>query len=111
MFHAQFSRSRATVSLGGLRADGFNNTAYNLTIDLGHIQAYAELAEAIVQRMDVAKFAEYTDSRDPHAPPGRPLRFGSEPGRAGAFHLTRTSRPTRTLNSSIRGTGGSRGLG
>jgi mono/diheme cytochrome c family protein len=40
-----------------LRADGFSNTAYNLNVDLKHVQAYARLAELIVQRMDVMKFA------------------------------------------------------
>jgi hypothetical protein len=39
------------------RADGFNNTAYNLNVDLGHVEAYARLAEIIVSRMDVVKFA------------------------------------------------------
>jgi len=40
-----------------LRADGFSNTAYNLNVDLKHVQAYARLARIIVQRMDVVKFA------------------------------------------------------
>ncbi|MFP6614463.1 MAG: DUF1592 domain-containing protein, partial [Pirellulales bacterium] len=40
-----------------LRADGFSNTAYNLNVDLKHIEAYAKLAETIVGRMDVEKFA------------------------------------------------------
>lgn len=40
-----------------LRADGFSNTAYNLNVDLKHVEAYAQLAERIVQRMDVVKFA------------------------------------------------------
>jgi hypothetical protein len=40
-----------------LRADGFRNTAYNLSVDLKHVEAYARLAETIVQRMDVMKFA------------------------------------------------------
>ncbi len=39
------------------RADGFNNTAYNLNVDLGHIDAYAKLAEIVAGRMDVVKFA------------------------------------------------------
>lgn len=41
-----------------LRADGFSNTAYNLTVDLEHVNAYAELATLIVERMDVLRFAE-----------------------------------------------------
>lgn len=40
-----------------LRADGFKNTAYNLNVDLGHVQAYARLARSVVARMDVAAFA------------------------------------------------------
>ncbi len=40
-----------------LRADGFANTAYNLSVDLKHIDAYARLAEIIVGRMDPEKFA------------------------------------------------------
>ncbi len=39
------------------RADGFSNTAYNLNVDLGHVQAYASLAGTIVERMDVLEFA------------------------------------------------------
>ncbi len=40
-----------------LRADGFSNTAYNLNVDLKHVEVYARLAEMIVARMDVMKFA------------------------------------------------------
>jgi mono/diheme cytochrome c family protein len=40
-----------------LRADGFTNTAYNLNVDLKHVEAYARLAEMIVRQMDVPKFA------------------------------------------------------
>lgn len=40
-----------------LRADGFSNTAYNLNVDLQHVNAYAQLAETIVAKMDVEKFA------------------------------------------------------
>ncbi|PHS19028.1 MAG: hypothetical protein COA78_01300 [Blastopirellula sp.] len=39
-----------------LRADGFSNTAYNLNVDLKHIESYAKLAEIITDRMDVKKF-------------------------------------------------------
>ncbi|MBC8354504.1 MAG: DUF1592 domain-containing protein [Planctomycetes bacterium] len=41
-----------------LRADGFSNTAYNLNIDLKHVEAYAQLAETTVARMDALKFAK-----------------------------------------------------
>ncbi|MAD80091.1 MAG: hypothetical protein CMJ50_04500 [Planctomycetaceae bacterium] len=40
-----------------LRADGFRNTAYNLNVDLKHVEAYADLAEVVVSRMDVQTFA------------------------------------------------------
>ena len=41
-----------------LRADGFSNTAYNLNVDLKHVEAYAQLAGIVVERMDVPKFAK-----------------------------------------------------
>ncbi len=44
-----------------LRADGFSNTAYNLNVDLKHVEAYARLAEIAVQRMDVGQFAKRFD--------------------------------------------------
>ena len=40
------------------RADGFTNTAYNLTVDLGHVKAYSELSRLIVSRMRVGAFAK-----------------------------------------------------
>lgn len=39
-----------------VRADGFSNTAYNLNVDLKHIEAYQQLAELVVQRIDVEAF-------------------------------------------------------
>ena len=39
------------------RADGFRNTAYNLNVDLGHVEAFARLAELIVAKLDVEAFA------------------------------------------------------
>lgn len=39
-----------------VRADGFSNTAYNLNVDLKHVDAFAQLAEIIVRRMDVEQF-------------------------------------------------------
>jgi hypothetical protein len=39
------------------RADGFTNTAYNLGVDLAHVEAYERLARLIVSRMDVPAFA------------------------------------------------------
>lgn len=48
-----------------VRADGFSNTAYNLTVDLAHIEAYAKLAELIVDKLDVAALARrHTKSRE-----------------------------------------------
>jgi hypothetical protein len=48
-----------------LRADGFTNTAYNLGVDLVHVEAYAELAQIIAGRIDAAAFAaEFTESRE-----------------------------------------------
>ena len=41
-----------------LRADGFSNTAYNLNVDLKHVNAYAQLASQIVNRMDVVSFTK-----------------------------------------------------
>ena len=41
-----------------IRADGFRNTAYNLNVDLKHVEAYSKLAEIIVSRMDVETFAQ-----------------------------------------------------
>ncbi len=40
-----------------LRADGFTNTAYNLNVDLQHVEGYAQLAQRIVEQMDVVMFA------------------------------------------------------
>ncbi|QDT36795.1 DUF1592 domain-containing protein [Stratiformator vulcanicus] len=40
-----------------LRADGFSNTAYNLGVDMQHIDGYAKLAEIAVERTDISKFA------------------------------------------------------
>ena len=41
-----------------VRADGFSNTAYNLNVDLKHIEAYQKLAELVVERVDVPRFAK-----------------------------------------------------
>lgn len=40
-----------------LRTDGFRNTAYNLGVDLKHVEAHTRLANLIVSRLDVKKFA------------------------------------------------------
>lgn len=46
-----------------LRADGFSNTAYNLSVDFKHVNAYAKLAEIIVSRMDVEPFVKQFSKR------------------------------------------------
>lgn len=51
------SKEARTMLPPDLRADGFSNTAYNLNVDLKHVEVYARLAEMIVARMDVMKFA------------------------------------------------------
>ena len=57
-----------------LRADGFANTAYNLAVDLQHVEAYATLAEKIVNRLDVAAFArQFSRSNKLTDPNMRPL--------------------------------------
>lgn len=46
------------------RADGFSNTAYNMAVDLQHIQAYSRLAKTIVTRLDTSAFAaRFSDCR------------------------------------------------
>lgn len=48
-----------------LRADGFSNTAYNLGVDLDHIEAYARLAEIIVGKLDVGALRKrHTKNRE-----------------------------------------------
>ncbi len=39
------------------RADGFRNTAYNLNVDLKHVEAYAQMAALIVGQVDAVQFA------------------------------------------------------
>ena len=46
-----------------MRADGFTNTAYNLNVDLKHVESYARLAEIIVKRMDVVPFVRQFSKR------------------------------------------------
>ena len=41
-----------------LRADGFRNTAYNLTVDLKHIETYDQLSKEIVKQIDIRPFAK-----------------------------------------------------
>lgn len=46
-----------------LRADGFSNTAYNLGVDLKHIENFSQLASIIVKKMDAKEFAKKFSSR------------------------------------------------
>ena len=46
-----------------IRADGFSNTAYNLKVDLKHIEAYSNLASIVVGKIDLMAFVNrYTKS-------------------------------------------------
>lgn len=48
-----------------VRADGFRNTSYSLTVDIGHVEAYAGLAREIVDRLDAAEYvAERASCRE-----------------------------------------------
>ncbi|MEM9280760.1 MAG: DUF1592 domain-containing protein, partial [Verrucomicrobiota bacterium] len=48
-----------------VRADGFHNTAYNLTVDLEHVEAYSALADKIGSLLDVRTFANrFSSKRD-----------------------------------------------
>ena len=62
-----------------VRADGFSNTAYNLGVDLPHIEAYSRLAAVIVERMNIAEFVQQ------HAPgePTTRLLESREPAETG----------------------------
>ncbi len=51
------SKQARNILPADMRADGFSNTAYNLNVDLKHVEAYARLAEIIVSQMDIADFA------------------------------------------------------
>jgi len=51
-----------------IRADGFRNTAYNLTVDLGHVEAYARLAAIVASRLEIPAFLDrFTDEAEPLA--------------------------------------------
>ncbi|MEL6107339.1 MAG: DUF1592 domain-containing protein [Planctomycetota bacterium] len=65
--YVQSVKSAVGVDVGGearaalpadLRADGFANTSYNLTVDLKHIEAYRELANKVTDSMDARAFAK-----------------------------------------------------
>lgn len=56
-FGVDISKEAREMLPADLRADGFSNTAYNLGVDLKHVEAYAQLAEVIVSRLEVVDFA------------------------------------------------------
>ena len=51
------AEAKATLP-ADMRADGFSNTAYNLNVDLQHVDAYAKLARVAVSRLDTRAFAK-----------------------------------------------------
>ncbi|MEM7697738.1 MAG: DUF1592 domain-containing protein [Verrucomicrobiota bacterium] len=52
VFGVQLSDSQIERIPPDVRADGFSNTAYNLTVDLDHIEAYEALAREIAAAVD-----------------------------------------------------------
>ncbi len=46
-----------------VRADGFSNTAYNLSVDLKHIEAYQQLAQKVAEQVDVSTFLKRFTNR------------------------------------------------
>ena len=84
-----------------LRADGFENTAYNLTVDLRHVEAYARLAESAAERIDIKRMVEDgTDLAD-----SRIRRMGERILRGPLSE--REIDLYRTLAESVRSSGGS----
>lgn len=58
LFNIDISAEAYELLPPDVRADGFSNTAYNLNVDLKHIEAYQKLAEIIVSRIDVEAFRQ-----------------------------------------------------
>ena len=68
LFEIDISEQANRLLPPDIRADGFSNTAYNLNVDLKHIEAYQQLAEIVVQKIDIPayrkrliKYASFTD--------------------------------------------------
>lgn len=62
-FGIDIAKEAAEILPSDLRADGFSNTAYNLTVDLKHVESYANLASAAAEKIDVRAFLKkYTNS-------------------------------------------------
>lgn len=84
-----------------LRADGFENTAYNLMVDLRHVEAYARLAESAAGRIDIKiMVGDATALTDRH------LRRMGERILRGPLS-EREIELYRTLAESVRSSGGS----
>ena len=56
-FGVDISKEAREILPPDLRADGFSNTAYNLNVDLKHVNGYATLADIVVGRIDIRAFA------------------------------------------------------
>ncbi len=80
-----------------LRADGFSNTAYNLNVELKHVEAYAQLAEIIADRMDMLQFrrALLEEPEPDHRADARTHRAHGEMGAARAAGGTARSQLPR----------------
>ena len=57
VFDVDVSKEAARRLPKDQRADGFRNTAYNLNVDLKHVEAYAQMAAVIVEQIDAVQFA------------------------------------------------------
>ena len=57
------SESARNILPPDIRTDGFSNTAYNLSVDLKHIAAYDQLAQIIVDQMDILAFVKQYSSK------------------------------------------------
>ena len=56
LFAVDISKEARALLPPEVRADGFSNTAYNLNVELKHIEAYQRLAGVIVRRVDIDAF-------------------------------------------------------
>lgn len=57
VFNVDISEEALNTLPQDKRADGFRNTAYNLNVDLKHVEAYSRLAALVVERLDAEQFA------------------------------------------------------
>ncbi len=62
-FNVDISDQAYKLLPADLRADGFTNTAYNLSVDLEHVEAYQKLAQRIVGQVDVDSFLKQFTNR------------------------------------------------